>query len=188
MHAVEFQTTITNGTIELPAEWKGKLVGTIRVILLTEGNPAELEEVDLMERAYHLANQTAAERGAAAIDQICLYQGKGLPWILYRAATDTFENLDSTGPLLGTLETATFKERQVEIRAGDILTLYTDGITESMNTAMDLFGEDRLKDVVRSRRDGPAAEIARAIRETVSAFSGGEPQDDLTLVIVKGKP
>ena len=105
---------------------------------------------------------------------------------LYRAATNTFDILDSTGPLLGTLETAMFKERQVEIRPGDILTLYTDGITESMNASKDLFGEDRLKDVIRSRRGGFAAEIARAIRETVGAFSGGEPEDDLTLVIVKG--
>ncbi len=109
------------------------------------------------------------------------------PGILYRSATDSFENLDSTGPLLGTFESATFKERQTEIRPGDILTLYTDGITESMNAENDLFGEERLKDVIRSRRGGPAAEIARAIRETVSAFSGGEPDDDLTLVIVKGQ-
>jgi len=42
------------------------------------------------------------------------------PGLLYRAATDSFEKLDSTGPLLGTLEGATFKERQVEIRPGDI--------------------------------------------------------------------
>ena len=108
--------------------------------------------------------------------------------LLYRAATDTFDLMESTGPLLGTLETATFKEKQVEIRPGDIMTLYTDGITESMNAAKDLFGEERLKDVIRSRRNGPAAEIARAIRETVGTFAGGEPDDDLTLVIVKGKP
>ena len=78
------------------------------------------------------------------------------------------------------------QEKQVEIRPGDILTLYTDGITESMNESNDLFGEERLKDVVRARRGGSAAEIARAVRETVGAFAGGEPDDDLTLVIVKG--
>ena len=69
MHAVEFQTTITNGTIELPAEWKGKLVGAIRVILLSEENLAEAEETDPLEKAYHLANQTAAERGARLLEQ-----------------------------------------------------------------------------------------------------------------------
>jgi sigma-B regulation protein RsbU (phosphoserine phosphatase) len=109
------------------------------------------------------------------------------PGILYRGATDTFENLDSTGPLLGTLESATFKERQVEIRPNDILTLYTDGITESMNATQELFGEERLKDVVRSRKAGSAAEILRGIRETVHAFSGREPEDDLTLVVLKGR-
>jgi serine phosphatase RsbU (regulator of sigma subunit) len=106
--------------------------------------------------------------------------------LLYRAATDSFDLLESTGPLLGTLETASFKERQVEIRPGDILTLYTDGVTEAMNASNDLFGEERLRDVIRSRRGGAAAEIARAIRETAGAFAGGEPEDDLTLVLVKG--
>jgi len=108
------------------------------------------------------------------------------PGLLYRGATDTFDSLDSTGPLLGTLETATFKEKQVEIRRGDVLALYTDGITESMDQAKELFGEERLRDVIRSRREGSAAEIVRGIRETVGAFSGGEPEDDLTLVVVKG--
>ncbi len=107
--------------------------------------------------------------------------------LLFRAATGQFEMLESTGPLLGTLEAAVFKERQVEIRPGDALALYTDGITEAMNAAQDLFGEDRLKDVIRARMDGTAAEIVRAIRETVGAFSGGELDDDLTVVVVKGK-
>ena len=108
------------------------------------------------------------------------------PGLLYRGATDTLDTLDSTGPLLGTLETATFKEKQVEIRRGDILALYTDGITESMNEAKELFGEDRLRDVIRSRKEGSAAEIVRGIRETVGAFSGGESDDDLTVVVIKG--
>lgn len=108
------------------------------------------------------------------------------PGLLYRGATDTLDSLDSTGPLLGTLETATFKEKQVEIRRGDVLALYTDGITESMNEAKELFGEDRLRDVIRSRKEGSAAEIVRGIRETVGAFSGGESDDDLTVVVIKG--
>ncbi len=107
--------------------------------------------------------------------------------LLYRAASDSFETLDSTGPLLGTLETATFKERQVEIRSGDILCLYTDGITESMSPGKELFGEERLRDVVRARKGGTAAEIVRGIRETIGAFTGSEPDDDLTLVVVRGQ-
>ena len=108
------------------------------------------------------------------------------PGLLYRAATDAFETLDSTGPLLGTFETATFKERHAEIRTGDLLVLYTDGITESMGWNQELFGEERLKDVIRARRAGTASEIVRGIRETLGDFSGGEPDDDLTVVVVKG--
>jgi sigma-B regulation protein RsbU (phosphoserine phosphatase) len=107
------------------------------------------------------------------------------PGLLFRAATGQFDTLDSTGPLLGTLESATFKERQAEVRVGDVLALYTDGITEAMS-GEELFGEERLKDVIRARKDGSAAEIVRGIRETVGAFAGGEPDDDLTVVVVKG--
>jgi sigma-B regulation protein RsbU (phosphoserine phosphatase) len=106
--------------------------------------------------------------------------------LLFRAATGQFDVLDSTGPLLGTLEAAAFKERQTEIRPGDVLVLYTDGITESMNAGQDFFGEDRLKDVIRSRKDAKASHVLRAIREAVGEFSGKEPEDDLTLVVVKG--
>jgi sigma-B regulation protein RsbU (phosphoserine phosphatase) len=107
--------------------------------------------------------------------------------LLYRAASDSFDTLDSTGPLLGTFETATFKERQVEIRPGDVLTLYTDGITEAMDAKQELFGEERLRDVIRSRKGGTAAEIVRKIRETVGTFSGGQLEDDLTLIVIKGQ-
>ncbi|MGH9768029.1 MAG: hypothetical protein ACREAB_11390 [Blastocatellia bacterium] len=67
MYAVEFQTRVRNGVIEIPDELKDKLAGAVRVIVLTEEKPAEAgmpESVDPLERAAMLANQTAAERGA----------------------------------------------------------------------------------------------------------------------------
>src|SRR2546428_5529227 len=79
--------------------------------------------------------------------------------LLYRAATDSFETLDSTGPLLGTLETAMFKERQVGVRPGDGLTLYTDGITEAMNPEEELFGGEGMRDGVPSWKGGGGAEV-----------------------------
>jgi hypothetical protein len=77
MHAIEFQTTVTNGAIEIPDEWKGKLAGAVRVIVLTEDEPVEAgtpESLDPLERDYILANQTAAERGARLLREAALNQ------------------------------------------------------------------------------------------------------------------
>jgi sigma-B regulation protein RsbU (phosphoserine phosphatase) len=108
------------------------------------------------------------------------------PALLYRAGSDRFESLDATGPLLGTFESATYKERYVEIQPGDVLALYTDGVTEAIGPQEELFGEERLREVIRARRGEPAGLLVRGIWEAVQAFQGGEPDDDLTVVAVKG--
>ncbi len=110
------------------------------------------------------------------------------PAMLYRGAADRFDTLDATGPLLGTFEAATFKERQVEIASGDLLVLYTDGVTEAMNSSGELFGEERLRDVIRARKGETAATAVRGIWETVRAYRAGDQDDDLTIVAVKGLP
>lgn len=71
---VEFETTVTNGVIELPKEWKDKMVGVIEVTLRTKA--AEAERENPMEQAYQLANQTAAERGAALWREASLHQAE----------------------------------------------------------------------------------------------------------------
>jgi sigma-B regulation protein RsbU (phosphoserine phosphatase) len=112
------------------------------------------------------------------------------PAFLYRAGEDRFDSLDATGPLLGTFEAATYKERVTEIRPGDVLVLYTDGVTEAMNPAGEFFGEEQLRHVIRSRRAEPAALMVRGLYETVRAFQEGGPgeDDDLTVVVVRGLP
>ncbi|MGE5175413.1 MAG: SpoIIE family protein phosphatase [Hyphomicrobiales bacterium] len=109
------------------------------------------------------------------------------PGFLLRAANGQFDTLDATGPLLGTFDAATYKERVVELRPGDVLVLYTDGVTEAMNASGELFGDDRLKEVVRALREQDAASIVRGIWETTQAFRDGEQDDDVTIVVVKAK-
>ncbi len=110
------------------------------------------------------------------------------PALLYRAATGQFDTLESTGPLLGTFETATFKERVVEIRPGDVLVMYTDGVTEAMSTSSELFGEERLRREIVQRREEPAAKIVRGIYEAVQAYQAGDQEDDVTIVVLRGLP
>ena len=108
------------------------------------------------------------------------------PAIVFRAATGRMDQLDATGPLLGTLEGATYKERHVEIHPGDVVVLYTDGVTEALSPEGELFGMERLQEVVRARAADGAGAVLRAIREAVRAFQEGRQTDDLTVVVVKG--
>jgi sigma-B regulation protein RsbU (phosphoserine phosphatase) len=108
------------------------------------------------------------------------------PPYLCRAGGDAFETLDATGPLLGTFDGATYKERSVEIREGDVLVLFTDGVTETMSEKEEFFGEERLQDAIRRLRSQSAAAILRGIREEVSEFGRGGMDDDMTIVVVKG--
>jgi sigma-B regulation protein RsbU (phosphoserine phosphatase) len=109
------------------------------------------------------------------------------PAFLLRAATGQFETLDATGPLLGTFDAATYKERVVELKPDDVLLLYTDGVTEAMTATGELFGDDRLKDVMRALRGQDASSIVRGIWETTQAFRDGEQDDDVTIVAIKAK-
>jgi len=108
------------------------------------------------------------------------------PAVLYRAATGLFDTLEPTGPLLGTFETATYKERIAEIRPGDVLVMYSDGVTEAMSPQGELFGEERLRAEIVQRKADPSTMILRGIWEAVQAFQAGEQEDDVTIVVVRG--
>lgn len=105
---------------------------------------------------------------------------------LCRSGGQTFDYLEATGPLLGTFDTAAYKERMVEVRPGDVLVLYTDGVTEAMDASGDLFGDERLREVIRARRGEPATAIQRGIWDAVKAHRDGSLDDDMTIVVVKG--
>jgi sigma-B regulation protein RsbU (phosphoserine phosphatase) len=108
------------------------------------------------------------------------------PALLYRAATGKFDQLDATGPLLGTFEATTYKERHTEIHPGDVLVLYTDGVTEAMSPTGELFGLERLQEIVRERAGEGAGSVKRGILEAVRRFQEGHKADDLTLVVLTG--
>lgn len=78
------------------------------------------------------------------------------------------------------------QESVLKIKEGDVVVLYTDGITEMMNTGKRLYGEERLEKLVRQIRNDSAAQIQDKIIEDVNLFKGLEKQhDDMTLVIIK---
>ncbi len=106
--------------------------------------------------------------------------------IHYRAKTRDFFMLPSTGSLLGLVPNQRFGIENINMRHGDVLLLYTDGIVEAQNKTGKLFGESRLKGILRKHHKESAKDIAYLCIEEVQKFSiGGEYSDDKTLVVIK---
>ncbi|MEI6292351.1 MAG: PAS domain S-box protein [Methanomicrobiales archaeon] len=109
------------------------------------------------------------------------------PPLMYRCRSKTFEELMPTGIFLGGIEHQVYSSQTVEIGNGDIVVLYTDGITESINAEEEMFGEERLRSVIVKHTGLAAIGIMEKILEEVSAFAVGQPQfDDITLMVIKG--
>jgi phosphoserine phosphatase RsbU/P len=101
-------------------------------------------------------------------------------------ASGQVEALPGGGPVLGILPLAYYNQEQAQLEPGDLLVIYSDGVTEATNTAEEEFGEDRLTEVLRNRRDEPASAIVSAVMESVNQFALGAPQaDDITLVVAR---
>ena len=92
----------------------------------------------------------------------------------------------SGGMPLGVFEDAKFGQRQLDLKPGETLLIYTDGVTEAMNPKKELFGEERLKDAVRGQARGSAEQLTQRVVEAVVKFArGAEPSDDITLLAIK---
>jgi serine phosphatase RsbU (regulator of sigma subunit) len=111
--------------------------------------------------------------------------GHNWPLVLRPNGERTF--LERGGTVLGILEDVEFEEAQVSLGAGDLVVLYTDGISEAANVAGEQFGEERLYAAVESMPRGlPAREVADRLHAALRGFLGErEPQDDLTLLVLR---
>ena len=71
------------------------------------------------------------------------------------------------------------------LEKGGTLVVYSDGVTEAMNSGGDFFGDERLLSTLLALAGAPPAEIGRAVQQAVREFEGGErPHDDLSLILV----
>jgi len=122
-----------------------------------------------------------------ASNRMVLYANCGhCPPVLYRRRNDEFRLLEATGGLLGIAENQSFDVENVIMKPGDILVLFSDGITEAQNMDGDLYGEDRLMKIIRNNKDEESKVIALQILEDVQKFSAMSTYtDDKTLVVIK---
>ena len=109
------------------------------------------------------------------------------PAVLFDPVKDAFEELDGGSNLaLGVMEDSQYTEAQHEITSGQILVMATDGVWEARNAEGDMYGKDRLHQVIRENTTASAAEIQTAVFESVRRFRNNTPlEDDMTMVVVK---
>jgi sigma-B regulation protein RsbU (phosphoserine phosphatase) len=90
------------------------------------------------------------------------------------------------GIILGMMANIEFETETLRLKAGDLIVMFTDGITEAMNEKEEEFGEKRLLSFVKDSPDKSAQDLIEGILSEVDSFSGALPQaDDITMVIVK---
>jgi phosphoserine phosphatase RsbU/P len=111
------------------------------------------------------------------------------PPLLMRASTPGVEELPAGGRLLGLMEPATGADQTADLSPGDLVLLYTDGVTDAVNPAGERFGAERLRVAVEDARGESAHDVVAAVLASVDAFAGtAEPADDLTLVGIRRAP
>jgi sigma-B regulation protein RsbU (phosphoserine phosphatase) len=94
--------------------------------------------------------------------------------------------LRPTGAAIGLVEEAEFGEKTIDLQEGDLLVLYTDGITEAVNTHNQEFGRERLETLIRQVERMPVKVVVQKIRRSLEEFSEGKPlADDTTIVIYR---
>ncbi len=109
------------------------------------------------------------------------------PPFLVRAsdAGATVVELAAGGTVIGLFEEMVYESNSVELQSGNLLVAFTDGVSEALDPSGNEFGEERLKDLLRSVRGAPAEEVASQLAAAMKAWIGDADQhDDLTFVVV----
>ncbi len=123
---------------------------------------------------------------SADTKQLDYANGGHNPPILFRCGEPGYRELDTEGMVLGVMRGVVFEEKSILLREGDLLLLYTDGITESRDRSGEMFGRDRLCRTVYNYRGAPPESIIDALLAEVKSFiGGGDFKDDITLVVMK---
>jgi sigma-B regulation protein RsbU (phosphoserine phosphatase) len=96
------------------------------------------------------------------------------------------QKLEVTGTVVGAFPSACYEQQQIALRSGDLLVAYTDGITEPEDAYGEMFGEERLIDVLIKHQSAEPNEIVARAMEAVLEWTGSpELQDDMTMLITR---
>jgi sigma-B regulation protein RsbU (phosphoserine phosphatase) len=160
---------------------------------------AGLEGATDLAKALHTANRMISQNApssmfvtvfSAILDPVnltmtCINAGHNPPLIV-RGESGEYLFLREGGVAMGVLEDMESTPEHVQLRPGDLVILYTDGVTEAFDAGYVAFGEDRLVQIVQECRNLPASTVRERIISGIRAFTGPASQsDDITLVVIR---
>ncbi|HJS72972.1 MAG TPA: PP2C family protein-serine/threonine phosphatase, partial [Vicinamibacteria bacterium] len=109
-----------------------------------------------------------------------------IPPILYRQKSRSIERLAAGGTVLGLFAETPFEAGEVSFEPGDVLLVFTDGLSEAWGQDEEEFGEERMENLVRENASLEARDLERRIQNEVETFTAGaRATDDRTLIVVK---
>jgi predicted permease len=169
-------------------------------VLASEGNISLSELATKMNRFLHgsTGSSSYATFFYAQIDeqnrQLHYVNAGHNPPYLVRSPEDTsgnrsdraIEELKTGGTIIGMFPSANYEEATIDLRSGDVLLAFTDGVTEALNANEEEFGEERLKNLVQRLTHLPVQEMTARIAQDIRTWIGDAPQhDDITFVVMK---
>lgn len=152
----------------------GKMLATLNELLFEDLNRAELF-ITMFYGKYNAERRLLTFANA----------GHNRPF-LFRPKDGFCQELDAEGLILGIKREVTFEEKSIQLQRGDMVLLYTDGITEARNASGDYFGVDRLCAIISKVYNEQPEQVVEIILSEVTDFIGSTvAEDDISMVVMK---
>jgi sigma-B regulation protein RsbU (phosphoserine phosphatase) len=104
----------------------------------------------------------------------------------YSAASGSTTPLLRTGMPLGIETDIAYEQREITLQRGDFVFFYTDGVTDATNERQQMYGEERMNEVIHAYRHSNATSMVAGLVRSLQAFTGGAtPFDDITILVAR---
>jgi serine phosphatase RsbU (regulator of sigma subunit) len=111
------------------------------------------------------------------------------PPLVYHAQSESVASLKAGGIALGVIDEITLQEEHITLQPGDLLVLYTDGVTEAINSDHDEFGSERMVEILLRAAGEPAGDVIDRLNRAHAEFVGDQPPfDDAALIAIRRQP
>jgi hypothetical protein len=171
------------------------IMASLRSILRSEAKSGSTAS-DVLKRSNNMFSEDKRGNDVYATVFVALYSEKdnclefsnaGHPApLLFRAASEEFTELREGGMALGLFKNEEYDVGTAVLRSGDLVVIYTDGVTEAKNNEGLFFGEDRLKEVIRNHARKSSHALMEELLSSLRQFQGGmHGRDDITVLILK---